>query len=808
MSNFKDFTTKYIIRIPMIQRDYVQGLDANAKKRDKFLRNLLSSLRDGTELPMDFIYGTIDHEASVLHTEKDVFEPLDGQQRLTTLCLLCLILSKRSGVELDDKVADTLKNFSYTTRTSSSAFCEKLFSDTSAFPRDHITQFLENRPWYSVSWNNDPTVKAMKEMLDKISSILNLEDFTGKEIQMANNLYGENGLECPIVFDELNMGDYNLSDALYIKMNARGKQLNDFENWKAGFIKFLALKYEKREIPEDCRATERKDICTTYKSYFEYSIEHQWTDMLWPYAYQTWNKLTDEDKEDVKYPVIDEYFMRLFYYLLRMLYFVKNDKVIDKITGIERDVMAADFDAESQTMQESLLADEKNLQFLFSALDFFHAMSPTLFDDLFYATENVNEEFPNNGKVRLFVDDKSVNLFIKSILGGEAFDVKQQLLMLCIIKYGIKYHCTTATPEMKDYARCCRNIVESISQRLAKDVVIRPNIRLADLKKYSIAIDKLIAQPNVVDALKQMTDDEIKRLGMCDIQSEKTKAIDGFYDSPMSADILQIENGSWLRGNLSIFETSLLSQPMNVIDALKSFAAMSDSERIRLLISFGFRGEDFGRTMLGMRRFFGGRDNNNDRWNVIFSGFSKEETRKAVNAYISQYKGNAKNMIAEIQLPTQHNFAYYTLTYPEFLSASLGNAPKYYFTVQGRLDDCDIEALGSYSSNPLLSYHTEPFACCVAALFSNRNKSIYEDLEWSSRYAYKAALYMKRKGIGIRMEKGFWNILCEDDVTLDQTVQNKFRVQNGTELHEAPNQDLITTAVDFVESIYTLQPDK
>ena len=254
----------------------------------------------------------------------------------------------------------------------------------------------------------------------------------------------------------------------------------------------------------------------------------------------------------------------------------------------------------------------------------------------------------------------------------------------------------------------------------------------------------------------------------------------------------------------SVFAT----QPMNIIDALKSFAAMSDSERVRLLISFGFRGENFGRTMLGMRRFFGGRDNNNDRWNVIFSGFSKEETRKAVNAYLTQYNGNAKNMVAEIQLPTQHNFAYYTLTYPEFLSASLDNAPKYYFTVQGRLDDCDIEALGSYSSNPLLSYHTEPFACCVAALFSNRNKSIYEDLEWSSRYAYKAALYMKRKGIGIRMGKGFWNILCEDDVTLDQTVQNKFRVQNDTELHEAPNQDLITTAVDFVESIYTLQPDK
>ena len=68
--------------IPIIQREYAQG---RAKiVRNEFLKALYDALcqpEDAPELPLDldFIYGSVVNGS---------FQPLDGQQRLTTLFLL------------------------------------------------------------------------------------------------------------------------------------------------------------------------------------------------------------------------------------------------------------------------------------------------------------------------------------------------------------------------------------------------------------------------------------------------------------------------------------------------------------------------------------------------------------------------------------------------------------------------------------------------------------------------------------------------------------------------------------------------
>ena len=46
------------IVIPKIQRDYVQGSNAQQEKRDEFLAVLLDHLVSGKEYHLDFIYGT------------------------------------------------------------------------------------------------------------------------------------------------------------------------------------------------------------------------------------------------------------------------------------------------------------------------------------------------------------------------------------------------------------------------------------------------------------------------------------------------------------------------------------------------------------------------------------------------------------------------------------------------------------------------------------------------------------------------------------------------------------------------------
>ena len=45
----------------------------------------------------------------------------------------------------------------------------------------------------------------------------------------------------PISFQFIELKDFGLSDNLYIKMNARGKELTPFENFKAKFEKVLEM---------------------------------------------------------------------------------------------------------------------------------------------------------------------------------------------------------------------------------------------------------------------------------------------------------------------------------------------------------------------------------------------------------------------------------------------------------------------------------------------------------------------------------------------------------------------------------------
>ena len=79
------------IVIPQVQRDYAYGRDE--EKAKAVCNNILSSIHDVLEpdsleeahmvpLTLDFVYGNIREEAGL--------NPLDGQQRLTTLFLLHL----------------------------------------------------------------------------------------------------------------------------------------------------------------------------------------------------------------------------------------------------------------------------------------------------------------------------------------------------------------------------------------------------------------------------------------------------------------------------------------------------------------------------------------------------------------------------------------------------------------------------------------------------------------------------------------------------------------------------------------------
>jgi uncharacterized protein with ParB-like and HNH nuclease domain len=106
---FLDVLKDKKITIPIIQRDYVQGL--YEKKAKDFLKAIKKAIDNKKNLNLDFIYGS---------EKDDKFIPIDGQQRLTTLFLLTYYLS------LEDEYIKELKNFSYEIRPSSEEFFSSL----------------------------------------------------------------------------------------------------------------------------------------------------------------------------------------------------------------------------------------------------------------------------------------------------------------------------------------------------------------------------------------------------------------------------------------------------------------------------------------------------------------------------------------------------------------------------------------------------------------------------------------------------------------------------------------------------------
>ena len=235
--------------IPIIQRDYAQGRVGKEHIREKFLAQIKAALTGpDNSSGLDFVYGT---------TKDGVFYPLDGQQRLTTLWLLHWFVASKAGTL--DEAKEILKRFSYETRTSSREFCEKLCEfDISKV--SNVSDAIQKQTWFYAAWKQDPTIQSMLRMLegtdiknkkgddfaDGIEEVFQCYDGDHLECRLLQCQYIDyweklSGNDCPICFSKLEINSIELpvSDDLYIKMNARGKPLTDFENFKADLISSL-----------------------------------------------------------------------------------------------------------------------------------------------------------------------------------------------------------------------------------------------------------------------------------------------------------------------------------------------------------------------------------------------------------------------------------------------------------------------------------------------------------------------------------------------------------------------------------------
>jgi hypothetical protein len=220
-TSFWELLQKLKIEIPIIQRDYAQGRIGEEKVRQRFLRALYDTIISSATLELDFIYGS---------KESGSLQPLDGQQRLTTLFLLHWYAACKDGILMN--LEAVFKNFTYETRFSSRTFCEKLSLNQLNFgellPADdgeenRVSNTITDASWFFLAWRKDPTISAMLNMLNDIDAIF-------KDVPaLWQKLTGSRSIS----FQYVELKNFGLSDDLYIKMNARGKALTAFENFKA-----------------------------------------------------------------------------------------------------------------------------------------------------------------------------------------------------------------------------------------------------------------------------------------------------------------------------------------------------------------------------------------------------------------------------------------------------------------------------------------------------------------------------------------------------------------------------------------------
>lgn len=286
--SFWQLLDKRNVEIPIIQRDYAQGRATEDKVRNDFLEALKNPLISDNPIELDFIYGS---------EENYILQPLDGQQRLTTLFLLHWFIANKEG-KLDE-AKDRLLKFTYETRASSREFCQELVSksidyknllsineEESITIKNQLSETIKNASWFVISWKNDPTISAMLIMLDAIQAkFKDSSDAWRKLIEIEEN-------KRPITFLYIKLENFGLSDDLYIKMNTRGKALTPFENFKSRFEKHINENGWEKEI-------------THPQETFAHKIDTVWTDLFWKYKKEI-KRINDNGEATIEYKIDDE----------------------------------------------------------------------------------------------------------------------------------------------------------------------------------------------------------------------------------------------------------------------------------------------------------------------------------------------------------------------------------------------------------------------------------------------------------------------------------------------------------------------
>ena len=241
---FIGLLNNYIICIPAIQREYVQGYDEEQTNivRANFMDDIFDALSNESILDIGIIYGYTQKEEN---SEKSIFFPVDGQQRITTLYVIYWCLSMMKTETEDDLLKD--KILQYEVRNSTTRFFKELVNKEKieffkkCFSRKNsIYESLVSQEWFESQWLSDVTVLAVinviSEIYHKVIKKEDVKNFWDNALKNFSNIKFS-----LITFNNYDNNARRNSSLEFAKINARGKQLELFENVKS----YLSIIEEK-----------------------------------------------------------------------------------------------------------------------------------------------------------------------------------------------------------------------------------------------------------------------------------------------------------------------------------------------------------------------------------------------------------------------------------------------------------------------------------------------------------------------------------------------------------------------------------
>ncbi len=337
-----------IIIIPEVQRDFAFGrIDKKStEKRIGFIDSIFEALESKKELPMTFVYGALDD---------DRFSPLDGQQRLSILFLLhwyfcpedqigifkkgdqsrfiyevrqfakdfCRRIVDHSANEIIAK-KDVVKKF-FIERIDASSLPEKKKEDQKKNLKIKLSDIIKNENWFIDSWTSDPTVSGMLVFLDAIhekaiKGSTNRDD-VWKKLRSPNP---------PIYFDILVLDELTKPNELYVKMNSRGRELSEFDNFKSMMEGELqAMNPDKFDGIRE-HENNKADFIKNWTA----DIDNVWINVFWRYFVDKVkiNEAEMKDLKSIKNPKflkgivgnVEDYYLK-FFGLIMQLYIITRD---------------------------------------------------------------------------------------------------------------------------------------------------------------------------------------------------------------------------------------------------------------------------------------------------------------------------------------------------------------------------------------------------------------------------------------------------------------------------------------------------